>query len=100
MAESAMLSPNAGSTPHLGRELLAKGSGFRVPHPCDFQGGGFSVPAIRFSRRQIDFESLGSSAMIAQPIVLRGGLRVEVKPTPFTKIVKSPAPIPVVDQFA
>jgi hypothetical protein len=100
MAESAMLSPNAASTPHLGRELLAMGSGSRVPHLCGFQGCGFSVPAIRFSRRQIDFEWVGSSAMMAQQIVLRSGLRVEVKPTPFTKIVKSPASIPDVDQFA
>jgi hypothetical protein len=100
MAEPAMLSPNAGSTPHLGMELLAQGFEFRVPHPGGFQGCGFSVPSIRFSRRQIDFESVRLSAMIAQPNVLRGGLRREVKPAPFTKIVKSAGPIPVVGQPA
>jgi len=55
---------------------------FQVAHPCGVQGCGFSDP--RFS--------LSGWPIPICPFIARGVFRMEEKPAPFTKAVKSAAP--------
>jgi len=55
---------------------------FRVAHPCGVQGCGFSDPRFSLSRWPIP----------NRPVFARGVFRMEEKPAPFTKTVKSAGP--------